>query len=51
MKWNIYKYKRNNAINKDGYKRLILLHPYLIDKVNKKMKDMDLNYRTLKKKT
>lgn len=41
--------RNNQPITKESFERLILLHPYLIDKVNQKMDELNLNIKPYKK--
>lgn len=46
----IRQHQRNNQkVRKKSFERLILLHPYLIDKVNQKMQELSLNVKPYQK--
>lgn len=42
-------HRNNLPVTKKSFERLILLHPYLIDKVNKKMEEIGLNVKPYQK--
>lgn len=41
--------RNNQPVTKKSFERLVLLHPYLIDKVNQKMEELNLNVKPYQK--